>query len=79
MNLSVTEILAIIVVGLVLFGGKLPDVARNLGATMKEFKEGMHDDGDADDQDDEEEPERVIDQDATPEQDQQDQDSQDQA
>ena len=78
MNLSVTEILAIIVVGLVLFGGKLPDVARNLGVTLKEFKEGMHDQGESDDPD-EEEPERIIDQDETPDPDQPDQDNEDQS
>ncbi|MCB9895560.1 MAG: twin-arginine translocase TatA/TatE family subunit [Planctomycetes bacterium] len=43
MNLSVTEILAIIAIGLVLFGGKLPEVARNIGKTMHEFKQGMND------------------------------------
>ena len=77
MNLSITEILAIIAIGLVLFGGKLPDVARNLGVTLKEFKEGMHDQGDSDD--DDQEPERIIDQDETPEPDQQDQDKEDQS
>ena len=43
MNLSVTEIMAIIAIGLVLFGGKLPEVARNIGKTMHEFKQGMSD------------------------------------
>lgn len=43
MNLSVPEIAAIVFVGLIVFGGKLPDVARNLGQTLREFKAGMND------------------------------------
>lgn len=50
MNFSIGEILAIIVIGLVLFGGKLPDVARNLGVTLKEFKHGMHEPADPEDE-----------------------------
>ncbi len=42
-NLSVPEIAAIVFVGLIVFGGKLPDVARNLGQTLREFKAGMND------------------------------------
>ncbi|MCA8918222.1 MAG: twin-arginine translocase TatA/TatE family subunit [Planctomycetes bacterium] len=57
MNLSIGEILAIIVIGLVLFGGKLPDVARNLGVTLKEFKQGMHEPAEPED-----EQERIADQ-----------------
>ncbi|MEZ5993405.1 MAG: twin-arginine translocase TatA/TatE family subunit [Planctomycetota bacterium] len=57
MNLSIGEILAIIVIGLVLFGGKLPDVARNLGVTLKEFKQGMYEPSEPED-----EQERIADQ-----------------
>jgi sec-independent protein translocase protein TatA len=40
-NLTPTEIGAIILAGLLLFGGKLPDMARNVGKTLREFKQGM--------------------------------------
>ncbi|MBK9974485.1 MAG: twin-arginine translocase TatA/TatE family subunit [Planctomycetes bacterium] len=52
-NLSVPEIAAIVFVGLIVFGGKLPDVARNLGQTLREFKAGMNDRSEPGDGDDE--------------------------
>ncbi|MFT7473564.1 MAG: sec-independent protein translocase protein TatA [Verrucomicrobiales bacterium] len=42
MNLGPTELLIILVVILVLFGGaKLPKLARSLGEAQKEFKDGL--------------------------------------
>ena len=42
MNLGAPELLIILVVVLVLFGGaKLPKLARSLGQAQKEFKQGM--------------------------------------
>ncbi|MGB3410584.1 MAG: twin-arginine translocase TatA/TatE family subunit [Microthrixaceae bacterium] len=42
MNTGGNEILIIIIVALVLFGGsQLPKIARNLGSAQKEFKKGL--------------------------------------
>ena len=38
-----TEMLILGVIGLLLFGKRLPEVARNLGKGMMEFKKGMYD------------------------------------
>ena len=35
------EMIIVAVIGLLLFGKKLPDVARSLGKSMVEFKKGM--------------------------------------
>ncbi|MBX9583745.1 MAG: twin-arginine translocase TatA/TatE family subunit, partial [Gemmataceae bacterium] len=35
------EILLLVVLGVLLFGRKLPEVGRSLGKTMVEFKKGM--------------------------------------
>lgn len=52
MNLGAPELLIVLVVILVLFGGsKLPQLARSLGRAQSEFKEGIKD-GPADDPDD---------------------------
>lgn len=41
-NLRPQELLIILVIVLVLFGGsKLPQLARNLGQAQKEFKDGL--------------------------------------
>ncbi len=40
-DLSGTHILIILFVALLLFGHKLPEVMRNLGGSMREFKKGM--------------------------------------
>ncbi len=37
------EILVILFIGLLLFGKRLPDVARSLGTSIVEFKKGMRD------------------------------------
>ena len=43
MDLGAPELLIILVVVLVLFGGKkLPDLARSLGAAKREFQEGQN-------------------------------------
>ena len=54
MNLGPTELIIILVVVLVLFGGaKLPQLARSLGQAQKEFKDGLAEgvDGDSKDTD----------------------------
>jgi sec-independent protein translocase protein TatA len=44
MNLGAPELLIVLVVILVLFGGaKLPKLARSLGQAQKEFKDGVSD------------------------------------
>ncbi len=46
MNLGPTELIVILLIVLVLFGGaKLPKLARSLGQAQKEFKQGVHDGG----------------------------------
>jgi sec-independent protein translocase protein TatA len=41
-GLGVQELMVILVIGLVLFGGKkLPELARGLGKSMHEFKKGI--------------------------------------
>jgi sec-independent protein translocase protein TatA len=42
-NLSPLELMIIGVVAVLLFGSKLPSVARSLGKSMSEFKKGMQD------------------------------------
>ena len=43
MDLGAPELLIILVVVLVLFGGKkLPDLARSLGSAKREFQEGQN-------------------------------------
>jgi sec-independent protein translocase protein TatA len=43
-NLGMTEILLILAVLLLLFGGKkLPELARGLGRSIKEFRKGQQD------------------------------------
>ena len=43
-GLGMQELLIILVIVLVLFGAnRLPDLARSLGSSMKEFKKGMDD------------------------------------
>ncbi len=47
MRLGWTEILLILVLVLLLFGAKrLPDLARSLGASLKEFKKGINEPSD---------------------------------
>ena len=49
-SLGTSELIIILVVLLVLFGGaKLPQLARSLGQAQKEFKDGLSDDGEDDD------------------------------
>ncbi|MDG2260960.1 MAG: twin-arginine translocase TatA/TatE family subunit [Actinomycetota bacterium] len=48
MNLGPTELLVILIIVLVLFGGaKLPKLARSLGQAQKELKEAVTDEDDS--------------------------------
>ena len=38
-TLGNTEILVLLVIGLLLFGNRLPDLARNLGKTVQQFRQ----------------------------------------
>jgi sec-independent protein translocase protein TatA len=42
-NLSTGELLVLLVVAVVVFGGRLPQVARRIGNTISDFKRGMRD------------------------------------
>lgn len=52
-SIGMPELLIVLVVVLILFGSRLPKVARSLGQASKEFKQGVaeggRDDDDADD------------------------------
>ena len=49
MNLGTPELLIILVLVLLVFGGaKLPKLARSLGQAQKEFKDGLESPGDDD-------------------------------
>ena len=51
MNLGAPELLIVLVVVLVLFGGsKLPKLARSLGQAQNEFKQGIKEGGTEDDE-----------------------------
>ena len=52
-NLRPQELLIILIIVLVLFGGsKLPQLARNLGQAQKEFKSGLDEEADKDESED---------------------------
>jgi len=40
-NIGITELLIILMVALLLFGGRLPEVGRNLGRGISQFKKGL--------------------------------------
>ncbi len=42
-NLSFGELAMVLVVAIVVFGGRLPEVARKMGRSLSEFKRGMND------------------------------------
>ena len=45
-GLGMPEVIVICVIGLFLFGGSLPNIARSLGKGVMEFKRGIKDLGD---------------------------------
>ncbi|WP_419924269.1 twin-arginine translocase TatA/TatE family subunit [Candidatus Poriferisocius sp.] len=54
MNLGATELIIVLAILLVLFGGaKLPKLARSLGQAQKEFKQGVTDESNSEDKTDE--------------------------
>ena len=42
-NLGTWEIVGIVAVGILLFGSRLPNIARSLGKSVTEFKKGVKD------------------------------------
>lgn len=42
-NLSLAEVLVLLLVAILVFGGRLPEVARKFGGAISEFKRGMRD------------------------------------
>jgi sec-independent protein translocase protein TatA len=40
-GLGASELLVVLCIGLLLFGKKLPDLARSLGRSLMEFRHGM--------------------------------------
>ena len=42
-GLGTTELIVILVIALLVFGKRLPEVMRGLGKSMNEFKKGMND------------------------------------
>jgi len=42
-GLSPPELMAVAVIAILLFGSKLPDVARSLGGSYREFRRGLND------------------------------------
>jgi sec-independent protein translocase protein TatA len=47
-NVNFWELIVILVVALLIFGNRLPDVARKLGRSINEFKKGMREVDDED-------------------------------
>ena len=45
MGIGTQEVLLLLVVGVLLFGSKLPDVAKSIGRSFHEFKKGLNDMG----------------------------------
>ena len=42
-NLGAPELLVVLIVGLLVFGRRLPEIARSMGKSIVEFKRGMKD------------------------------------
>lgn len=42
-TIGTTELVVIMLVALLMFGGRLPDVARSLGKSVNQFKKGLKD------------------------------------
>jgi sec-independent protein translocase protein TatA len=56
-GLGTQELMVILVIVLVLFGGsKLPEIARSLGKSVREFKKGVDEGASEDDKDDKPKP-----------------------
>jgi len=49
-GIGITELLIVLGILLLLFGTRLPSIARSMGKSITEFKRGMHDEDVASDQ-----------------------------
>jgi TatA/E family protein of Tat protein translocase len=43
-GIGITELLIVLGIALLIFGTRLPSIARSMGKSITEFKRGMHDD-----------------------------------
>lgn len=58
-SLSPLHLLVVGVVALLLFGNRLPEIARGLGRSFNEFKRGLREVGDDDDKDGPDKPDKI--------------------
>ncbi|MEZ5942440.1 MAG: twin-arginine translocase TatA/TatE family subunit [Planctomycetaceae bacterium] len=52
---GITQLVVVLLIGLLFFGNRLPGTMRSLGQSLKEFKKGMKEGEDSDDDDEKKE------------------------